>query len=108
MSSALSLLHHDQKMLAHGAQPRPSGCAAIQTPQPLVEFGVFVVCPSEVGRWSESAQSPMILQRELLLERRVELAREVVPRPDRVIVHVDRDEAASEPDRSSSPATAQR
>jgi len=48
----------------------------------------------QVGRRSKHAYAAEMLQREIRLESRVELARCVIARPYGVIVHADGDDAA--------------
>src|ERR1700677_4067046 len=53
-----------------------------------------LVHPGQVRRRHQHAQSAVVAERELALERAIKLARPVVMRPDAVLFHAPRHEAA--------------
>src|SRR5882762_541016 len=91
----VSALRHDyQEVITHCTQHRPPGCPPLHAPQPLIPVRVPLSDPSEIRRWREHAQPAKVREREVPLECAIELARAVVARPDRVLVHADWHEVA--------------
>src|SRR6202789_1450819 len=88
-SCAPPLLHHDQEMISHTANHRPSGHTPIQSPQALVPARMFLANPRQVRRRCEHTQPAIVLEREIRFEGSIELAWTVVAGPDGVIIHAD-------------------
>src|SRR6185312_1096153 len=76
--------------------------------QPVTPALVTTVIIHEIGRRHEQSERAIAAQREMLDKGPVELAWQVITRPDRVTVHADRRQPACGPNPCASEATAQR
>src|ERR1700722_11409806 len=91
-------------MITPRADHRISAYTPVEAPQPVVPAKMFLAHPRQIWRRREYAQSAIVFEREVRLERSIKLARTIVARPNGVIVHAYGYHIAGEPYFRSRPA----